>query len=105
MAKSVAFDRQRFVYNLNLMVQYGWEPEIDIKCKDGKTRGIVAYSDWIDIYDENNDLLKTVQKINELFDVIPEENILSAIDDFELDYSEDLSGKMLIEDGKLYLKS
>ena len=105
MAKSVAFDRQRFVYNLNLMVQYGWEPEIDIKCKDGKTCGIVAYSDWIDIYDENNDLLKTVQKINELFDVIPEENILSAVDDFGLDYSEDLSDKMLIEDGKLYLKS
>lgn len=70
-----------------------------------KKRGIVAYSDWIDIYDENNDLLKTVQKINELFDVIPEENILSAIDDFGLDYSEDLSDKMLIEDGKLYLKS
>ena len=65
----------------------------------------MAYSDWIDIYDENNDLLKTVQKINELFDVIPEENILSAVDDFGLDYSEDLSDKMLIEDGKLYLKS
>ena len=51
---------------------------------------------------EYTSTLKTVQKINELFDVIPEENILSAIDDFGLDYSEDLSDKMLIEDGKLY---
>ncbi len=28
MTKSVAFNKRRFIFNLNLMVQYGFEPEI-----------------------------------------------------------------------------
>lgn len=104
MTKSVAFNKRRFVYNLNLMVQYGFEPEIVFECKDGKTRGIVAYSGWIDIYDENNNFVKRVQDINELFDVISAKNIITAIDDCGLNYSEDLSKNILIENGKLYLK-
>lgn len=104
MTKSVAFNKRRFIFNLNLMVQYGFEPEIDFECKDGKTRGIVAYSGWIDIYDENNNFVKRVQDINELFDVISAKNIITAIDDCGLNYSEDLSKNILIENGKLYLK-
>ena len=105
MTKNLYFNKQRFVYNLNLMVQYGWEPEIDFECKDGKTRGIVAYSGWIDIFDENNKFLKRVQDVNELFDVISAKNIITAIDDCGLNYSEDLSDRMVIEDGQLYLTS
>ena len=104
MTKSVAFNKRRFIFNLNLMVQYGFEPEIDFECKDGKTRGIVAYSGWIDIYDENNNFVKRVQDINELFDVISAKNIITAIDDCGLNYYEDLSKNRLIENGKLYLK-
>ncbi|HIR23551.1 MAG TPA: hypothetical protein IAB32_07190 [Candidatus Scatosoma pullicola] len=103
MAKSSAFNIQRFIFNLNLMVKYGWEPEIDIGCKDGKIFGIVAYADGLDIYDENNNLVKNVIDVKELFDIIPAENILSAVDDYGLNYSEDLSARMLIKDGKLYL--
>lgn len=103
MTKKLTFNKQRFIYNLNLMVQYGWEPEIDIECKDGKIRGIVAYSDWIDIYDENNELIKSIKDVHELFDVIPEENIITAIDDWGVNYSEDLSDRMVIHDGRLYL--
>ena len=103
MAKSSAFNIQRFIFNLYLMVKYGWEPEIDIGCKDGKIFGIVAYADGLDIYDENNNLVKNVIDVKELFDIIPAENILSAVDDCGLNYSEDLSARMLIKDGKLYL--
>ena len=94
MAKSSAFNIQRFIFNLDLMVKYGWEPEIDIECKDGKIFGIVAYADGLD---------KNVIDVKELFDIIPAENILSAVDDCGLNYSEDLSARMLIKDGKLYL--
>ncbi len=99
------FDKQRFINNLSIMIQYGWESEIDIACKDGKTRGIVAYSDWIDIFDEDNNFVKSVGTIDDLFEIIPAESIVSAVDGFGLDYSEDLSAKMLIHDGKLYLKT
>lgn len=99
------FDKQRFINNLSIMIQYGWEPEIDIACKDGKTRGIVAYSNWIDIFDEDNNFVKSVGTIDKLFEIIPAESIVSAVDGFGLDYSEDLSAKMLIQDGKLYLKT
>lgn len=97
------FDKQRFIYNLSIMTRYGWEPEIDIECKDGKTRGIVAYGDWLDIYDENHNIIKRIKNIKELFEVIPAETIVSAVDVLGLDYSEDLSDRMLIHDGKLYL--
>ncbi len=103
MKKNATFNKQRFVYNLNLMIQYGWEPEIDFECKDGKTRGIIAYSDWIDIYDENCHIVKRVKNVHELFNVISEEDIIAAIDDCGLNYSEDLSDIMTIEDGQLYL--
>ncbi len=103
MTKKLSFNKQRFAYNLNLMVQYGWEPEIDFECKDGKTRGIVAYSDWIDIFDENNNFVKRVQDVNELFEFIPAKNIITAIDDLGLNYSEDLADRMTIDDGQLYL--
>lgn len=103
MTSSVVFDKQKFVYNINLMLQYGWEPEINFECKDGRTRGIVAYSCWIDIYDENNKFVKKVKDVNELFNIIPAENIITAIDDCGLNYSEDLSDRMIIEGGQLYL--
>lgn len=103
MSTNLSFNKQRFVYNLNLMVQYGWEPEIVFECKDGKTRGVVAYSGWIDIYDDNNNFVKRVQDINELFDVISAKNIITAIDNCGLNYSEDLSDRMIIDDGQLYL--
>lgn len=103
MTTNLSFNKQRFVYNLNLMVQYGWEPEIVFECKDGKTRGVVAYSGWIDIYDDNNNFVKRVQDINELFDVISAKNIITAIDNCGLNYSEDLSDRMIIDDGQLYL--
>ncbi len=103
MTINLSFNKQRFVYNLNLMVQYGWEPEIVFECKDGKTRGVVAYSGWIDIYDDNNNFVKRVQDINELFDVISAKNIITAIDNCGLNYSEDLSDRMIIDDGQLYL--
>ncbi len=78
--------------------------KLSLNGKDGETRGIVAYSGWIDIYDENNNFVKRVQDINELFDVISAKNIITAIDDCGLNYSEDLSKNILIENGKLYLK-
>lgn len=103
MTKSIKFDRYRFVVNLNLIVRYGWEPEINVKCKNGKSFTIIAYADWIDVYSENNNFVKKVKDVNELFDVIPAENILSVIDDCGLDYSVDWSDRILIEDGQLYL--
>lgn len=99
-----SFDKQNFIHNLNLMVNYGWEPEIDLECKDGKVRGIVAYRDWIDVYDENYNHIKKIKETDELFDIIPAETIISAIDDFGLDYSEDLSDTLIIEDGELHIK-
>ena len=62
------------------------------------------YSGCIDICVENNYFVKRVQDINELFDVISAKNIITAIDDCGLNYSEDLSKNILIENGKLYLK-
>ena len=32
--------------------------KLSLNGKDGETRGIVAYSGWIDIYDENNNFVK-----------------------------------------------
>ncbi len=96
------FDRQRFTDNVNLMIGYGWEPEIDIECKDGKAYGIIAYSFGVDFFDADNKFIKRLEDIADLFGIISEEDILSATDEFGLDLSDDIGSHILILDGKLY---
>ena len=101
--KNNEFDSQKFIFNVKLMVKYGWEPEIDIKCKDGQNYGLIAYSDWVDFYIED-DFVRRIRDITELFDIIPAESILFAIDDLGLNYSKDLSDRITIVDGELWVE-
>ena len=107
--KNNEFNSQKFIFNVKLMVKYGWEPEIDIKCKDGQNYGLIAYSDGADVYFEDDDFVqmdfvRRIRDITELFDIIPAESILFAIDDLGLDYSKDLSDRITIVDGELWVE-
>lgn len=107
--KNNEFDSQKFIFNVKLMVKYDWEPEIDIKCKDGQNYGLIAYSDGADVYFEDDDFVqmdfvRRIRDITELFDIIPAESILFAIDDLGLDYSKDLSDRITIVDGELWVE-
>lgn len=96
------FDRQQFINNVKLMVRYDWEPEIDIECKDGKAYGIIAYSFGIDLFDADNKLIKRLDDIADLFELISENDISSATDEFGTDFADDIDSHTLILDGKLY---
>ena len=91
-----------FIKNIEYLVKYGGEPEIEIIMKDGKKIFIIAYEDFIDFYDENDNYQK-LDNIKQAVEKIDFANILDIIEDGGMDLSRSIEEQSMLVDGKLFL--
>ena len=52
------YSPQLFIKNIEYLVEYGCEPEIELILQNDKKFFIIAYEDFIDFYDENGNYEK-----------------------------------------------
>ena len=95
-------DATSFIKNIEYLVKYGGEPEIEIIVKDGKKIFIIAYEDFIDFYDENDNYQK-LDNIKQAVEKIDFANILDIIEDGGMDLSRPIEEQSMLVDGKLFL--
>ncbi len=91
-----------FIKNIEYLVKYGGEPEIEIIMKDDKKIFIIAYEDFIDFYDKNDNYQK-LDNIRQAVEKIDFTNILDIIEDGGMDLSRPMEEQSILVDGKLYL--
>ena len=91
-----------FIKNIEYLVKYGEEPEIEIIMKDSKKIFIIAYEDFIDFYDENDNYQK-LDNIKQAVEKIDFANILDIIEDGGMDLSRPIEEQSMLVDGKLFL--
>ena len=91
-----------FIKNIEYLVKYGGEPEIEIIMKDGKKFFIIAYEDFIDFYDENDNYQK-LDNIKQAVEKIDFANILDIIEDGGMDLSRPIEEQSMLVDGELWL--
>ena len=91
-----------FIKNIEYSVKYGGEPEIEIIMKGGKKIFIIAYKDFIDFYDEN-DNYQILDKIKQAVERIEFANILDIIEDGGMDLSRPIEEQSILVDGVLCL--
>ena len=92
------------IKNIEYLIQYGSEPEIQIILNNGKKIFIIAYEDFIDFYDENNNYQK-FNNMREATQKIDFANIRSVENFCGLDFSRPIQEQSLPVDGVLYLTS
>lgn len=92
--------KEMFIFNVNYLVSYGEEPEMTLIDELGHEYFVIAYSDYVDFYNENNVYFK-LSKINDVFGYIPH-RVISYTDDFGEDLSIDIRSKSEIIDGRLW---
>ena len=76
--------------------------EIEIIMKDDKKIFIIAYEDFIDFYDEN-DNYKKLDNIKQAVEKIDFANILNIIENGGVDLSRPIEEQSILVDGKLYI--
>ena len=91
-----------FIENIEYLVKYGYEPEIEIIMKDSKKIFIIAYEDFIDFYDENDNYQK-LDNIKQAVKKIDFLNILDIIEDGGMDLSRPIEEQSVLVDGQLWL--
>ena len=91
-----------FIKNIEYLVKYDREPEIEIIMKDDKKIFIIAYEDFIDFYDEN-DNYKKLDNIKQAVEKIDFANILNIIENGGVDLSRPIEEQSILVDGKLYI--
>ena len=91
-----------FIKNIEYLVKYGGEPEIETIMKDGKKISIIAYEDFIDFYDENDNYQK-LDNIKQAVEKIDFANILDIIEDSGMDLSRPIEEQSMLVDGELWL--
>ncbi len=98
----INYSPERFIKNIEYLVKYGGEPEIEIIMKDDKKIFIIAYEDFIDFYDENDNYEK-LDNIRQAVERIDFSNILDIIEDGGMDLSRPIEEQSMLVDGKLYI--
>lgn len=91
-----------FIKNIEYLVKYGGEPEIEIIMKGDKKIFIIAYEDFIDFYDENDNYQK-LDNIKQAVEKIDFANILDIIEDGGMDLSRPIEEQSMLVDGELWL--
>ena len=91
-----------FIKNIEYLVKYGGEPEIEIIMKDSKKIFIIAYEDFIDFYDKNDNYQK-LDNIKQAVKKIDFSNIIDIIEDGGMDLSRPIEEQSMLVDGELWL--
>ena len=96
------YSKQLFYDNINYLVSYDDEPEVDLLTKNGKTCFVIAYKNSCDFYDEANNYHK-LSKIEEIENFISFDDIVDIQGDF-VDFNRDVREQSNVVDGKLLFK-
>ena len=96
------YSKQLFYDNINYLVSYDDEPEVDLLTKNGKTCFVIAYKNFCDFYDEANNCHK-LSKIEEIENFISFDDIVDIQGDF-VDFNVDVREQSNVVDGKLMFK-
>ncbi|MBE5731387.1 MAG: hypothetical protein E7350_05535 [Clostridiales bacterium] len=91
-----------FIKNIEYLVTYGVEPEIEIIMKGDKKIFIIAYADFIDFYDENDNHQK-LDNIKQAVERIDFAKILDIIEYGGMDLSRPIEEQSMLVDGELWL--
>lgn len=97
------YSKQQFYDNIHYLVSYGDEPEIDLYTQNGKKYFVIAYKDFCDFYDEDNNYFK-LNKIEEIEKFISFDDIVDIQGDF-VDFDRDIREQSIIIDGKLWINT
>ena len=96
------YSSELFIKNIEYLVKYGSEPEIEIIMKGDKKIFIIAYEGFIDFYDENDNYQK-LDNIKQAVERIDFLNILDIIEDGGMDLSRPIEEQSILVDGQLWL--
>ncbi len=96
------FDAKKeiFIFNVNYMISYDCEPEIELTDEFNNKYFLVAYKTFIDFYNEKNEYLK-LNNIREIFDHISHKIIEYGESD---EYGKNIKAKSIVIDGKLWFE-
>ena len=97
------YPKDIFENNVKILLQYDYEPEIEIIFSNGKKMMLIIYKDFIDVFDENGECSK-LKNVNEFISKINWEEIICIKDLDGLDFSQSIQNQSTIIDGKLWLK-
>ena len=97
------YSPQLFIKNIEYLVEYGCEPEIELILQNDKKFFIIAYEDFIDFYDENGNYEKfcNIREAAQKIDFAK----ISSISECGggIDFSRPIQEQSLLVDGILYL--
>ena len=75
------YSSELFIKNIEYLIKYGGEPEIEIIMKGDKKFFIIAYEDFIDFYDENDNLITSLSPIQV---VAPTDKVILPMEEKDL---------------------
>lgn len=95
------YSPQLFITNIEYLVQYGCEPEIEIALQNDKKIFIIAYEEFIDFYDENGNYQKfcNMREATQKIDFAK----IGSIEYGGIDFCRPIEEQSLVVDGVLYL--
>ena len=97
------YSPELFIKNIEYLIKYGCEPEIEIALQNDKKFFIIAYEDFIDFYDENRNYQKfcNIREASQKIDFAK----IGSISEYGggIDFSRPIQEQSLLVDGVLYL--
>ena len=63
------YSKKVFAHNIEVLVKYNWEPELEIYLTNGQRVMIIVYRDFIEYINENGNCLK-FKDIKDMFRII-----------------------------------
>lgn len=101
---TMKYSPELFIKNIEYLVNYGYEPEIEITLHNDNRIFIIAYKEFVDYYDKNDNYQKFFS-IREAVEKIDFTRVLSINDYSNIDLSRPIEEQSMLIDGVLWIKS
>ena len=96
------YSKDLFVENVQLLISYDYEPEISIYLKNGDLFFVVAYENYVELTDPQNNLMR-LDSIEEAFSLFAFDDVDTIEGD--IDFGTPLSSQSIVVDGNLWLNA
>lgn len=96
------YSKEIFIHNIEVLVKYNWEPEVEIVFIDKKKILIIAYKDFVDYINENREYVK-FENIRVALSVIKWDEIEIINSLGGIDFSIPIEKQSVVDNGKLWL--